>query len=149
MAANPDQLPVASPSVSAGFAGAGGGTLLALVASSLPEGNALKPWLLWAAPSASVAFSVVWLWLARYATSKMREREVNKLVTTVRLRITEALDDPNISEQHRKNLSADLEALNVITVSRLMDRIKELHVVGTDAPAAPPVPPKPMAVAAE
>lgn len=135
MASDTDQQP--APGVSAGFAGAGGGTLLAVIASNLPEGNPLKPWLIWIAPSVSVAFGAAWLWMQRFVASRSREREVTKLVTSGRATLNVLLADPNITQEHRNHLRSELEALNEITVSRMMDRIKQLHILGTEGPVTP------------
>jgi hypothetical protein len=45
---------------SAGLAGAGGGTLVAVVANQVPDGNIVKPALQYMAPSISILITALW-----------------------------------------------------------------------------------------
>ncbi len=40
----------------------GAGTLLVILAKTMPEGSLLKDILLWAAPSVTIIFNMLWLW---------------------------------------------------------------------------------------
>lgn len=81
----------------AGLAGAGGGTGLVAVAQSLSPSNALKPVLLYLAPSASVILGTLGYFVQVEAGRLWRRRMIRR----GREAVQEFLDNPKISE-HRK-----------------------------------------------
>lgn len=121
----------ASPSTSAGIAGAGGGTLLTVVAASLPETNVLKPWLLYLAPSVAIALSAVWLWIQKSIANHFREREVQDLFDRARATLQTALDNPKTSPEHRQRLQQQMEELETLGVARIMARIQTIKILDT------------------
>lgn len=113
----------------AGLAGAGGGTLVAVIANELPEGNLLKVPLIYCAPSISLILTMVWVWLQVRIASYFREREVKNLVEDLRNELASKLRDPDISEDTRDQLQKELEELNLISVQRLKERLQSLNVI--------------------
>ena len=114
---------------SAGLAGAGGGTLVAVVANELPDSSFLKVPLLYCAPSISLVLTLVWVWLQVRIASYFREREVRNLIEDLRTEIERKLQDPDISEDIRAQLQKELDDLNLISVQRLKERLQSLNVI--------------------
>ena len=113
----------------AGLAGAGGGTLVAVIANELPESNLLKVPLIYCAPSISLILTMIWVWLQVRIASYFREREVKNLVEDLRNELETKLKDPNLSEDSRAQLQKELEELNLISVQRLKERLQSLNVI--------------------
>lgn len=125
------------PVASAGLAGAGGGTLLTIIANSLPEGSVWKPWVLYLAPSFAVLLSAIWLWTQRQIASHFREREVSDLFQRAKNTLEAALRNPNTTPEHRTRLQKQLEELEMLDVGRVVDRIKSLRMLDTMGSHAP------------
>jgi hypothetical protein len=64
----------------AGLAGAGGGTLVAVIANQFPEGNIAKPTLNYLAPSISILVTALWVWLQVKIANHVRDKEVNQVI---------------------------------------------------------------------
>lgn len=116
----------------AGLAGAGGGTLVAVIANELPEGNLLKVPLIYCAPSISLILTMIWVWLQVRIASYFREREVKTLIEALRNELETKLRDPEISADIRAQLQKELEELNLISVQRLKERLQSLNVITAD-----------------
>src|ERR1700733_11503286 len=112
--------------VGAGTAGAGGGTLLVVIANYLREGHPLKSWLLLAAPSMSVSLSALWLWLQLRLAHYLRDREANSLIESAKRQLEEALQNRETSPEHRAIIRQKLEMLELVAVGRYFDRIEFL-----------------------
>lgn len=112
----------------AGLAGAGGGTLLAFVATSLPDTNTLKPWLLYAAPSVSIILGGLWIWTQVKIVNYFRDREFKRVIDQTRKTLEEALANPNTSEEHKKDIRKKLEEFDLLNVDRTMKKLKMLEV---------------------
>jgi hypothetical protein len=121
----------------ASAAGAGGGTLLVLLGNSLPAGSRLKPWILLAAPSLSIFFSRVWLWLQVYIVNYLQDREAKSVIDSAKRTLEEALKNSNTSEGHRKKIRQQLETLELVAVDRQMERIKALRITTEEEVQAP------------
>ncbi len=115
----------------AGFAGAGGGTLLAIFASSMEDGNPLKLWLLYAAPTITILLTAIWVWVQVSLTNYLRDKQVKLLIENARNHLENALENNNTSEVHKDKLRSELEQLELITVERVMEQVKSLGVVTT------------------
>ena len=113
----------------ASLAGAGGGTLLTVIASSLDDTNILKQWLLYAAPSASILLSAILVWAQFTIGSYFRDKEVEFLIRNAKLTLEKAIENENTSVTHKKALRKQLEQLELVTFNRLMIRIDSLNVV--------------------
>ena len=120
---------VSESKAGAGAAGVGGGTLVVVMANSLPESSKLKPWLLLAAPSVSVFLSAAWLWLQVRIANFVRDREAESIIASAKRTLEEALRNPNTSEAHRAVVREKLEQLELVAVSRQMERISALKVI--------------------
>jgi hypothetical protein len=116
----------------AGAAGVGGGTLLVVLANSLPESSKIKPWLLLAAPSVSLGLSATWLWCRIRLSNYLRDREVAAVITKTRATLAAAIANPDVSDEHRADLRRQLEELDRVAVAREMEKVKLLP------PIAPP-----------
>jgi hypothetical protein len=132
MSADTASIETSSSRAGAGFAGAGGGTLLAVLAAHLPDNDAAKPWLLYLAPSVSIVLSAVWIWVQVQIANRFRDKEVHQLFERARGTLQEALENPNTSPEHRQTLQKQLEELEMLNVKRVMDRIKSLKVITSD-----------------
>ena len=96
------------------IAGAGGGTLLVLLASNLPDSNTLKSWLIIIAPAVTVLVSYLW----RIARIKLNKRIIKKRIQEQKIYIKTVLSD-EISKDHEEKLiryseDLDLKYLNII-----------------------------------
>lgn len=115
----------------AGVAGASGGTLLAAIASSLPNENSLKFWLLILAPSISVLVGVLWLWTQVEIANYWQDRKLKTIVKTAKRVLLEALENPNTSEEHRKLLQKKLEETELVIADIHLGRIKSMSALLT------------------
>src|SRR5207247_2277671 len=106
----------------AGAAGAGGGTLVALFAATLPaEYAALKGPITLVAPSLSFAIRAFWLWLDGFVKQREYHANLEKAKETLRRN----LGDPNISDAHRQQVKRDMEKLQIIEQNFYLRRIIE------------------------
>jgi hypothetical protein len=112
----------------AGFAGAGGGTFIAVIANQLPDANIAKPILQYAAPSITILISALWV----YIQVKIRDKEVDYLFKKAREQLKRRIDDPNISEDHRRELQKHLEDIDSLDINRIKSRIESLKVISKD-----------------
>jgi hypothetical protein len=118
----------------AGVGGIGGGTLLVVIAESLPDGHWAKPFLYWAAPTASVTLTAVWIWIQRRVVRWDREREQRTAVMKAKAVLTQALANPQTTSEHRDRLRSQLEALELLEVEDHMERIRLIIRPQGDAP---------------
>jgi len=113
-------------------AGAGGGTLLAVVANTLPESNPAKPWLLLCAPSASIFLSAMWLWAQRQIILYLRDREFRTATRRLIESLEQALDNTRTSPEHRDELRRRLEQVQLVTADKRLEEIRALNLFPTD-----------------
>ena len=113
--------------VGAGAAGAGGGTLLVLLARNLPDDNPWKSWLVLLAPAVTVFLSGSWLWIQAAIAERAREKEKRQLFEMAKETIRKSMDDPHGSPEHKESLRKTLEDLQLIEVSGMYARIKLLE----------------------
>ncbi len=107
-------------------AGAGGGTLLVVLANALPEGSQWKHTLVLVAPSISVTLSVIWLWVQKEIVCYIRNRKVLAVANRVKSRLLEALANQNTSEEHRLIIQQRLENLELMLADRDLKLIASL-----------------------
>jgi hypothetical protein len=112
------------PQAYAGAGGIGGGTLLVVIATLLPEGYWLTPILYWAAPAASVTLTGVWVWILRRVKERVRQREQTARVEDARAAVTRALENRHTSPEHREKLRLQLEELQLLEVEASMERFR-------------------------
>lgn len=126
--ADPVSTTKGSNTTGAGFAGVGGGTTLAVIANNLPEDNPLKSYLLLASPLATILITTFWVWMYTSINNALRDRQADSLLNKAKNRLSEALNDPNISEKHRAELRENLEELNRIAVKRDKERYSSIQI---------------------
>lgn len=114
---------------SAGLAGAGGGTLVAVVANELPDGNFLKVPLIYCAPSISLILTLSWVWLQVRVASYFREREVKNLVENLKVELETKLKERDLPDELRLQFEKELNELKLISVQRLKKRLQSLDVI--------------------
>jgi hypothetical protein len=119
-----------------GAAGAGGGTLLVLLANNLPQGHPWKSWLLLIAPSASVAIAVLAAWTRRYLETLLNRRELKSLILQSKETLRAALNNDQTSPEHKAELRKHLEELESLLVERDLERIKALSLDTSTPPVA-------------
>jgi hypothetical protein len=108
----------------AGLAGAGGGTLLVLLADSLPESSTLKDALILASPSISVFVTSMWLWVQIRLFNYMQEKKLDVLVRQTKIMLKETLENSDTSDAHRETIRELLEELELFWVRRSMVKVK-------------------------
>jgi hypothetical protein len=110
-------------------AGAGGGTLLVLYATSLPDTNQWKQLLLLASPSLSVFVGVAWLWIRVQIANYVQWKTMQSLAKGAKATLLEAIANPNTSDEHKKKLRARLEEVELILSDHQLKRIRDFTVV--------------------
>ncbi|WP_448701828.1 hypothetical protein ACFGVR_06200 [Mucilaginibacter sp. AW1-3] len=111
----------------AGVAGAGGGTLILLLAKNLPDTNEYKSWLLIIAPSVAVGLSAFWKWLSNYIDNYLKRRKAEQLKDKLREESERALTSPHIPQDQKDIIKAKLaefELQNIDTLSRAFASIE-------------------------
>lgn len=108
---------------------AGSGTLLALIANNMSDENMLKPWLILAAPSLSIIFGSIWVWLQIKIVNYIREREFKLVISEAKKTVEQELEDPNLSNERRDKLKQMREELNQIEIDRVMTKLKSLRII--------------------
>jgi hypothetical protein len=117
------------------IAGAGGGTLLTVIANQLSEDSPWKPVLSYAAPSVAVFLSIfwrwiqttLWRWIENEARNAIRTYRASKLSKKAKARLLSALKNSNTSEAHRKSIQEKLEKLETLTTNRDLKELEELY----------------------
>jgi hypothetical protein len=117
-----------STRLGAGAAGAGGGTLLVLMANNLPSTHPWRSWLVLLAPSASVAVSALYTWATSSLDQYFRKRELRTLIQQAKATLQDALASSSTSSDHRQQLTKELEQLELLLVQTDMEKIKNLRM---------------------
>jgi len=105
----------------------GGGTLLVLLAQSLPDDSVLRSWIVVLAPSVSVALSALWLWIRREIDRQIERRRFEAAIREARAALMAGVENPNTSDAHKEELRKHLEELEMLLVQANMDRIRILR----------------------
>jgi hypothetical protein len=123
--------------VQAGAGGIGGGTLFVVIGNSLPAGNWAKPYLYWAAPSASVTLTAVWIWVQAQVPVWIRGYRIWRLVRGTKKDLRSMINNPDTSVAHREEMKRKLEELERDDVSAKLKQLESLRVVqsGTETVA--------------
>lgn len=117
----------------ASAAGVGGGTLIALIAYKLPDDNQVKPWLLIVAPSLSIFFSGIWLWLNVKIRNWLHDREIRAVLRTAKKTLEDALNNDQTTQAHRNLMRKELEKLELLAFGHQLKRIQAIEVVTEEA----------------
>lgn len=110
----------------AGAGGVGGGTLLVVIANSLPSDHWARDILLWAAPAASVTLTGLWLWVQRRVPEIYHERRRRKAIREAKQSLTEAIENPHTSDPHRNDMRNELEAIELLEAQEHVQRVRLL-----------------------
>jgi hypothetical protein len=99
---------------------------VAALASSLPDGDRYKVWLLLLAPSVSLAVTAIWLWAQVEIANYMQDRKIRSVAKNIRTTLQASLANPNTSEEHRLVIRKKLEEIDLIIADRELSRIRSL-----------------------
>lgn len=99
----------------------GGGTLIAILASTLPDGL-LKTILIWVAPAATVTFSALWIWSRKRIVNYFEDKQAEVAFRAAKAAIEEALANPNLSPAQRAEFEAKRVELDQMIVEQRMSR---------------------------
>lgn len=109
----PDSGPRPAIGADAITAGAGGGTLLAVLGNNLSDHYWFKSWIVILAPFMTVAIGYVWtrtrFWVEDWSEQRRAESAFHRAQATLR----RALADPDISERHKERTRKELEDLEL------------------------------------
>ena len=97
--------------------GVSGGTLIAILASGLPDGIT-KNVLIWLAPAATVTLSVAWVWGLGYVRAYVGRREEDWAFRRAREAIQLALENSFLTAGERAALQGRLADLDYVMVER-------------------------------
>lgn len=111
------------------LAGASGGTLAMLISTSLPEGNFLKEFLLYSAPTISVAIGALVAWVQIKIANYAIDREAKILYEDLKSRLKQMLESSETSPQHKEELRKKLEELEIQEYERVKERLSHLKYI--------------------
>jgi len=113
-------------STSASIAGAGGGTLLVLLANNLPESYALKSWLVIIAPSVSIVLSMFWKYISRKSNAYFKVKKVERSKKLLQKKIETALQNGIISAEEAAMLKRKMAEIELQSIDNLANKIKSI-----------------------
>ncbi|QHS62411.1 hypothetical protein [Chitinophaga agri] len=113
-------------STSASIAGAGGGTLLVLLASNLPETYPLKSWLVIIAPSVSIVLSLFWKFISRKSNAYFKVKKVERSKKLLQKKIETALQNGIISPEEATMLKRKMAEIELQSIDNLANKIKSI-----------------------
>lgn len=116
----------------AGLAGAGGGTLVAAIAATLPEGHPVKPYLMLAAPSIAIFASGIWLWVNVKIGNHLRDQEVKTVLAAARKTVDDQLQNPKCSPKRQAALQRELEDLDRLELDHHKRRLAKIRIISED-----------------
>ena len=113
-------------STSASIAGAGGGTLLVLLANNLPDTYPLKSWLVILAPSVSIVLSLFWKYISRKSNAYFKVKKVERSKKLLLQKIENALQNGIISEKEAIMLKKKMREIELQSIDNLANKIKSI-----------------------
>lgn len=113
-------------STSASIAGAGGGTLLVLLANNLPDTYPFKSWLVIIAPSVSIVLSVFWKFISRKSNAYFKVKKVERSKKLLLQKIENALQNGIISEEEAIMLKKKMREIELQSIDNLANKIKSI-----------------------
>jgi len=93
-------------------AGAGMGSLLALIVKDRPEGDFIKDVCLVAAPILAVMASAFWSWFLKWMKAKQIERAYLHRIEQFKSHLQKELDDQRLSAEQKKRLQLQYDKLS-------------------------------------
>jgi hypothetical protein len=126
--ANPSTPPLTQQpnTTSASIAGAGGGTLLVLLANNLPDSYPLKSWLVIIAPSVSIILSLFWKYLSKKTNAYFKVKKVEKSKKLLQKKIEAALQNGLISAEEAAVLKRKMAEIELQSIDNLANKIKSI-----------------------
>ena len=109
----------------AGAAGIGSGTGLVALANSLSDENELKPFLVWAAPTAAVVAGGLWLWAQAEISNYWRDRKVKIIAGRVKAHLVDAIEHTG-DEARKRELQDRLHNVDIIIADKDINQLKTL-----------------------
>jgi hypothetical protein len=125
-------LPRVESRAGAGVAGAGSGTGLVALATALPDDNWLKPWLLFAAPTVTVLATAGWIWVQVEVGNAIQDYRIKTIAKRLRTFLKSAIDDPSCSDNHRQDLQAKLQEVDLVIANRDLSRLRNMAPISKD-----------------
>ncbi|MCF6406791.1 hypothetical protein L3C95_28090 [Chitinophaga filiformis] len=113
-------------STSASIAGAGGGTLLVLLANNLPDTYPLKSWLVIIAPSVTIVLSLFWKYISRKSNAYFKVKKVERSKKLLLQKIENALQNGIISEKEAAVLKKKMREIELQSIDNLANKIKSI-----------------------
>ena len=110
----------------AGATGAGSGTLLVILANNLPETSPLKSWIVILAPSASVLAGGLYQWVVTKISNHFQQKDLTTAIEQARTTLTNALNNPVTTPEHKKELQESLERLEKLETEARMKKVQAL-----------------------
>jgi hypothetical protein len=110
------------------FAGAGGGTLVAVVASQLPDDSPAKNLLIYLSPSISVLFTLLWGWVQVKVVNYIKDQEAERLIKLAKINIEESIANPNITDEYREDLRKRYQEFDAIRIDRIKSQIQAISI---------------------
>jgi hypothetical protein len=107
----------------AGAAGVGGGTLVAIIASALPDGL-LKTILIWLAPIVTLALTAAWIWARAKIVEYLQGRDLERYLAATRKAIEDALNNPTLSAEQREEFENNRVELDRLIVEMHLSKTK-------------------------
>lgn len=118
--------PQQQPNTTASIAGAGGGTLLVLLANNLPDNYPLKSWLVIIAPSVSIALSVFWKFISRKTNAYFKVKKIARSKKILHRKIEAALHNRLISREEAAMLKRKMIELELQSIENLSNKIRNI-----------------------
>jgi hypothetical protein len=114
----------------AGAAGAGVGTFIVLVAESLPPHSPWRPWLIYSAPTLSVAVGAIAFWFQRRLAQYVSEIEFRSLLKGAEAHLRAQLQIADLPESEKPEIQQALSELRRAERLRYWEKIKAFRVLG-------------------
>ena len=96
--------------------GAGGGTLLVILAQNISENSPWKSWLVILAPGASVVATTGLSWVRAEWSAYRRRRTISSAFAKTKKHIEDGLKNRNTSEEHKAKLRERLEKIEIVMI---------------------------------
>ncbi|MVT11022.1 hypothetical protein [Chitinophaga tropicalis] len=113
-------------STSASIAGAGGGTLLVLLANNLPDSYPLKSWMVIIAPSVSIVLSLFWKYISKKTNAYFKAKKVERSKKLLQKKIEMALQNDLISPGEVAMLKRKMAEIELQSIDNLANKIKSI-----------------------
>ncbi|MFC2973322.1 hypothetical protein ACFOJE_14020 [Azotobacter bryophylli] len=111
--------------IGGGATAASSGTLIIMIANSLPQDSLYKIALLHAAPTITVIIGAIATYLISWVKQHLARRELEDAVSDAKSYMVEMLKNPETSDGHKNNIRQKLEQLESVTVESKLSAVKK------------------------